>query len=122
MIGISCCAWVFEEVNNPTLQQLREVGYELIDVRPDTLAKAALSQAADLGFQVNCMGITLHDSDTLHSKDPQSVDAALDIVNRSCELASSIGTSVAYVIPGQDSSAAALTEYGESISGKSSTK
>ena len=115
MIGISCCAWALPELNQLDLRRLREVGYELIDVRPDTLAKPELVAATEeLGLDVSCMSIAF-DADTLHSEDPQSVESALGVVSRSCELGVSLGAHIAYVVPGQDSREAALTKYGDTL-------
>jgi sugar phosphate isomerase/epimerase len=113
---ISYCAWVFPQMNRHDLELLREAGYELIDVKPDTLADSGLHAAAtELGMAVNCMSITFDDRDTLHSEDPRAVEAALDVVSRSCELGQSLGTSVAYVVPGQDDSQQALGRYRDAL-------
>ena len=115
MIGISCCAWALPELNQLDLRRLREVGYDLIDMRPDTFAEPELDAAAkELGLGVSCMSIHF-DADTLHSEDSRSVEAALGIVSRSCELGASLGATIAYVVPGQDSNRVALTKYGDAL-------
>ena len=115
MIGISCCAWALPELNQLDLRRLREVGYKLIDMRPDTFEEPELGSAAkELGLGVSCMSIHF-DADTLHSEDSRSVESALGVVGRSCELGVSLGATVAYVVPGQDSSEAALAKYGEAL-------
>ncbi len=115
MIGISCCAWALPELNQLDLRRLREVGYELIDMRPDTFVEPEVESAAkELGMDVSCMSIHF-DADALHSEDPRSVEAALGVVSRSCEQGVSLGANIAYVVPGQDSGEAALTKYGDAL-------
>ena len=94
---ISYCAWVFPQMNRHDLELLREAGYELIDVKPDTLADSGLHAAAtELGMAVNCMSITFDDRDTLHSEDPRAVEAALDVVSPAAiEVLTSRGTQAA---------------------------
>lgn len=113
---ISCCTWVFPQMSRRDLERLRGAGYELIDVKPDTLADPDLVAAAqELGLDVNCMSITFDDCQTLHSEDPRAVEAALDVVERSCELGSSLGSAIAYVVPGQDDGEHALTRYSDAL-------
>ena len=115
MIGISYCAWALPELTKLDLRRLREVGYELIDMRPDTFAEPELDAAAkELGVDVSCMSIHF-EADALHSEDPRSVEAALGVVSRSCEQGVSLGATIAYIVPGQDGSEAALSKYGEAL-------
>ena len=115
---IACCIWAMDGAETDVLRQSRELGFDWIDIQPPqlrTLESRLLAQ--ELGLRVSCLGASfgMPAGAALDSADDSARKAAIVHAAGAIEQASQVGAEVAYIIPGKDSSAAALDRYGHSL-------
>jgi len=118
-VKIACCIWALSLPETELLRQVRELGFNWIDVQPGhlrTLESRLLAQ--ELGMRVSCVGASfgLPAGASLDSVDSAAREAAVDHVRKTIAFAADIGADTIYVVPGKDASAEALERYAESLS------
>jgi hydroxypyruvate isomerase len=115
----SCCLWALSGPDEITLPQVAELGFKAIDIQPEMLTSAAAAgQARQLALQVCCIGASfgLPDGVGLDSAGPGLVEQALAHLDQAFAHGASLGATTAYVVPGFDSSAAALARFAGGLS------
>ena len=116
-MNLSCCIWSLPGPEPENLSHIAELGYTWIDIQPHMLAGDRRVLARELGLAVSCVGAAfgMPAGASLDGAEPDAVRPALDHLDRSFSRAASLGATVAYVIPGTDTSPNALNRYAESI-------
>ena len=115
---IACCIWALGGTETDILRQVRELGFDWIDVQPmhlQTLESQLLLQ--ELGMQVSCLGASfgMREGASLDHADPAARLAAVKHVMGAVDSAARIAADTAYVVPGKDKSPVALERYGNSL-------
>ncbi|MXX51516.1 MAG: sugar phosphate isomerase/epimerase [Chloroflexi bacterium] len=115
---IACCIWALSGAETDLLRHACELEFDWIDIQPahlQTLEGRLLAQ--ELGLRVSCLGATfgMPLNAALDSADPSTREAAIAHCRAAIEQAGAVSAQVAYVVPGQDSSAAGLARYSESL-------
>ncbi|MCY4465208.1 MAG: sugar phosphate isomerase/epimerase [Chloroflexi bacterium] len=115
---IACCIWALSGAETDLLRSARELEFDWIDIQPthlQTLESRLLAQ--ELGLRVSCLGASfgMPPAASLDSADNDKRRAAIAHCQAAIDQARDVSAQVAYVVPGQDSSAAGLTRYGESL-------
>lgn len=112
---LSCCAWVLSGPEEQNLDQLAELGFRHVDVRPQALRSPRARQClADLGLHVPCVAIAFPEV-PLDSADEQVAAQAFSQLVAGLHHARDLGAATAYVVPGTDRSPAALERYARAI-------
>ncbi|MCY3780252.1 MAG: sugar phosphate isomerase/epimerase [Chloroflexi bacterium] len=117
---ITCCIWAFSPPDTEILRQVRELGFDWIDIQPgqlQTLESRLLAQ--ELGIRVSCVGASfgMPPGSALDSPDPAARQAAVDHVAKAIEQAADVRADTVYVVPGKDESGEALRKFAESLTG-----
>jgi len=115
---ITCCIWALSESETEVLRQVRDIGFDTIDIQPThqrTLESRLLAQ--ELGLRVSCIGASfgMPEDAALDHADPIGVRRAIDHVIAAIQHGADIGADSVYVIPGADDSPAALERFRRSI-------
>ncbi len=115
---IACCIWALNGPETDALRQVRDIGFDWIDIQPahlQTLESQLLAQ--ELGLRVSCMGASfgLPAGAALDQAEAAARQAALAHGQRAIDLAARAGAEVVYVVPGLDASPAALQRYADSV-------
>lgn len=115
---IACCIWALSGAETDLLRSARELEFDWIDIQPahlQTLESRLLAQ--ELGLQISCIGATfgMPPGASLDSADSSARQTAIAHCLKAFDHAHAVSAPVAYVVPGQDSSAAGLTRYGKSL-------
>lgn len=114
----ACCIWALSESETDVLRQVREIGFEFIDIQPmhqRTMESQLLAQ--ELGLRVSCVGASfgMPAAAALDHTDSGMRGLAVDHVRSAIAHAADIGAEIAYVIPGSDAQPAALECYQDSV-------
>lgn len=115
---LSCCIWALTATEEENLQRMVDLDFAWIDIQPQMLATPELRAAVtELGLGVSSVGASfgLPAGAALDSEDAAARSAALAHVAQSCTHAASLGARAAYVIPGMDTSPAALARFADSM-------
>ena len=115
---IACCIWALSESETDVLRQVRDIGFDTIDIQPTqqrTLESRLLAQ--ELGLRVSCVGASfgIPDGAALDHAEPSAIQSAIDHVASAIQHGADIGADSVYVIPGADDEPAALERYRRSI-------
>ncbi len=115
---IACCIWALSKSETDALRQVREIGFDFIDIQPmhqRTLESQLLAQ--ELGLRVSCVGASfgMPEAAALDHRDFNKRELAIDHVRQAIAHAADIGAVIAYVIPGLDAQPAALERYRDSV-------
>ncbi len=115
---IACCLWALSGTETDLLRNVRELGFDWIDIQPahlQTLESRLLAQ--ELGLRVSCLGASfgLPPGASLESADSSARETAIAHCLKAFEHAHAVAAQVVYVVPGQDDSADGLTRYGASL-------
>ncbi len=115
---MACCIWALSGSETDILRQVRDIGFDRIDIQPTHL-KSLESRllAQELGLSVSCVGASfgLPAGASLDQHDERLRQAAADHVRTAIEQAAEIGAGTVYVIPGKDPAAAAIDQYEKSL-------
>ncbi len=112
---LSCCAWALSGPEEQNLDQLAELGFSHVDVRPQALCSPQSRQClADLGLGVPCVAIAFPEV-PLDSADDQEAARAFSQLAAGLHHAHELGANTAYVVPGMDRSPAALERYARAL-------
>lgn len=112
---LSCCAWALSGPEEQNLDQLAELGFGHVDVRPQALRSPRARQClADLGLQVPCVAIAFPEV-PLDSADEQEAARAFAQLVAGLHHAHEVGATTAYVVPGMDPSPSALARYARAM-------
>lgn len=117
-MNIACCIWALSGAETDLLRSARELEFDWIDIQPahlQTLESRLLAQ--ELGLGVSCLGASfgMPPGATLDSGDSSARQTAIVHCLKALDHARDVAAQVAYVVPGQDSSAAGLGRYGEAL-------
>ncbi len=115
---IACCIWALSGAETDLLRSARELEFDWIDIQPAhlrTLESRLLAQ--ELGLGVSCLGASfgMPPAAALDSADSSARQTAIAHCLKALDHARDVAAQVAYVVPGQDNSAAGLGRYGESL-------
>lgn len=114
----ACCIWALSQSETDMLRQVREIGFEFIDIQPmhqRTMESRLLAQ--ELGLRVSCVGASfgMPAGAALDHAETGKRELAIDHVRSAIAHAAGIGAEIVYVIPGSDSQPAALERYQDSV-------
>lgn len=117
-MSIACCIWALSESETDVLRQVREIGFDFIDIQPmhqRTVESQLLAQ--ELGLRVSCVGASfgMPAGAALDHADSNKRGLAVDHVRSAIAHAADIGAEIAYVIPGSDAQPEALERYQDSL-------
>lgn len=115
---IACCIWALSGNEVETLRQVRDVGFETIDIQPGhqrALESRLLAQ--ELGLRVSCVGASfaMPAEAALDHAIANRRELAIDHVRSAIEHGAHIGAETVYVIPGADAEPAAKDRFGDSL-------
>ncbi|MDE2636922.1 MAG: sugar phosphate isomerase/epimerase [Chloroflexota bacterium] len=115
---IACCIWALSEPETDALRQVRDIGFDFIDIQPmhqRTMESQLLAQ--ELGLRVSCVGASfgMPTGTALDHPDSSKRDLAVHHVRSAIAHAADIGAEIAYVIPGSGAQLAALERYQDSV-------
>ena len=112
---LSCCAWALSGPEEKNLDQLAELGFHHVDVRPQALRSPQSRQClTDLGLRVPCVAIAFPEV-PLDSADEQVAAQAFSQQVAGLHHARDLGATTAYVVPGMDGSPRALERYARAL-------
>lgn len=112
---LSCCTWVLSGPEEQNLDQLAELGFRHLDVRPQALRSPKARQClADLGLSICCVAIAFPEV-PLDSADAPVAAQAFSQLVAGLYHARELGAATAYVVPGMDGSPAALERYSRAL-------
>lgn len=113
---LSCCSWAIGGPEPDAHQQLLDMGFKAIDIRPSMLRspQAAASREAK-GFDVCCIALTHErpDGASFVSSDPARVKLAMDHVRSGLDHAAELGIRWGYVVPGPMHDGTTLDRHSE---------
>lgn len=114
----ACCIWALTQSETDMLRQVREIGFDFIDIQPmhqRTMESQLLAQ--ELGLRVSCVGASfgMPAGAALDHSDASKRELAINHVRSAIAHAAEIGAEIAYVIPGSDAQPAALERYRDSV-------
>lgn len=115
---IACCVWSLKSPEDKLWRQIRDLGFEWIDIQPRHLRSAAHRQlVAELGLQVSCLGASfdMPAGCALDHEDMHARRRAIAHVADAIDHASNLGAEAVYVIPGTDNGTAAMRRYAEAL-------
>lgn len=115
---IACCIWAISESEIDTLRQVREIGFDAIDIQPThqrSLESRLLAQ--ELGLRVSCIGASfaMPAGAALDHDEPNLRQRAVDHVIAAIESAADIGAETVYIIPGANAAPDAINRYRQSV-------
>ena len=115
---IACCIWALSGIETEILRQIRDIGFDWIDIQPShlrTLESQLLTQ--ELGLRVSCLGASfgMPPGASLDSDDSDARHDALLHVKNAIDWAADRRADTAYVVPGSANSASALQRYADSL-------
>ena len=115
---IACCIWALNGNETETLRQVRDLGFDTIDIQPPhlrTLESRLLAQ--ELGLRVSCVGASfaMPAGAALDHATESRRELAMDHVRSTIEHAFEIGAGTVYVIPGSDTGPEAAERFGDSL-------
>lgn len=113
---IACCVWALGGSETELLRQVRELGFDWMDIQPThlaTLESRLLAQELDL--RVSCLGASfgMPEGAALDHQENAYRRAAFDYVAQGIALAAQLAADTIYVVPGSDGSAGALKRFGD---------
>lgn len=110
---VSCCIWGLPLPEIEAVQQLSQMGFDGIDVRPSTLEGGARHQPAATLLPVNCLAASfgLPAEAGLDQEDGLARTGAVAYTVRAFQEAAQLGAKDVYLVPGTDASAGALRRY-----------
>lgn len=111
-MNLSCCIWALSGPEDVVLANIAAAGFKWIDIQPNTL-----TGLHDLDLQVSCIGISfgLPEGVTLDSPDSAVTARAGAHLEQALNYGAQFGATTAYVVPGRDSSQAALDRYARTL-------
>ena len=111
LLILSCCAWALSGPEEQSLDQLAELGFRYVDVRPQALRSPKARQCLkDLGLRISCMAIAFPEA-PLDSPDEREAAQAFSQLSAALAHGHDLGATTAYAVPGMDGSAPALARY-----------
>ncbi len=115
---IACCVWAIDKPETDMLRQVRDIGFDFIDIQPShqrSLESRLLAQ--ELGLRVSCVGASfgMPDGAALDHAEPSGVQRAIDHIIAAIQHGADIGADTVYVIPGADDHHAVLERFRRSI-------
>lgn len=115
---IACCIWALSESETDALRQVRDIGFDTIDIQPTqqrSLECRLLAQ--ELGLRVSCVGASfgIPDGAALDHAEPNLRQRAINHAIAAIEHGANTGADTVYVIPCADDKPAALARYRLSI-------
>lgn len=115
---IACCIWALSGPEIDILRQVRDIGFDCIDIQPShlqTLESQLLAQ--ELGLTVSCVGASfgIPTGAALDGDNDIARQAAVDHISQSIVHAAQVGADTVYIVPNEDSSSEALERFAESI-------
>ena len=115
---LACCAWALTGPKTEVLRQIRDLGFEWVDVQPDDLRTARDRQlASQLGLKVSCLGASFNMpvGVSLDHADIRLRSQALEHVSNAIQHAAELGADTVYVVPGMKDSPADLGHFSDSL-------
>ena len=117
-MNIACCVWALGGPETEMLRQVRDLGFDWIDIQPAqlrTLESRLLAQ--ELGLRVSCLGASfgMPAGAALDAAESDARQAAIDHAFGAIKAAAALAADTVYVIPGQSPVSAALERYAESL-------
>lgn len=125
---LACCTWTLFGIGSSTtsanseasnrLTQLGEVGFRWMDARPGDLSTdRAHTKMSELHMGATCIGISfgIPEQYTLHSKDPDELEKAIDFAQKGVDDVQKNGARTAYVVPPLDDSQQATERFAIAI-------
>ena len=115
---LSCCAWALTAHPKDVLSDMRSLGFNRIDVRPDFLEEeevTALLAAHSLSVSSIAASFGVPDDAALESSDAGARRRAVAHVEKVAKQCAALGAKVVYLVPGKDDSPATLSLYADSL-------
>lgn len=115
---LACCVWAITLPENDMLQQIKDIGFEWIDIQPQMLRSDETRSLADtLGFVVSCVGgsFGMPDDVSLSHANESNRHHAISHVKNAMEHATKLRADTVYVVPDFDDSPEALKRYADSM-------
>ena len=115
---IACCIWALNGSEIDALRQVRDLGFDFIDIQPShqrALETRLLAQ--ELGLRVSCVGASfaMPAGAALDHAAESRRALAIERVSSAIAHAADIGAETVYVIPGGDTEGDALERFGDSL-------
>lgn len=117
-IELAYCCWGLSGYDETILDHIANAQISWVDVRPfDFTHNNARRHMHDIGLQESCMGVSfaIPEDASLEAKDRSVRMVAVRSCESSLLRANKLGIDMAYVVPGKDTSEAALARYTESL-------
>jgi sugar phosphate isomerase/epimerase len=128
MMNLSCCVWALTLPEKEILEEMKAIGFDWVDIQPQMLQTEELrSTATALNLKISCVGASFNMPDGANLDDLSETNRqqAIDHVYQSIDHTVDLGADTVYVIPGMDSSPAALAQFAlsmKTISEQASTR
>jgi sugar phosphate isomerase/epimerase len=114
---LSCCIWALSGSEEEVLTKIANAGFRHIDLQPFVFIPEDIQpRIHHLNLQVSCLAASfgIPEGVALDSEDALSTDQALTYTQKALEYGKNLGANVAYLVPGADGSADALSRYAHS--------
>ncbi len=118
MLILSCCIWSLPGSTDQILDQIAAAGFDLIDVKPDTLSsEGSRRRAARLGLRVSSVGASfgIPEGAALDSPEPGENAEAMRHMREGLSTSKDLGAAVVYLLPGTRDDSASLSRYARSV-------
>ncbi len=115
---IACCIWALSGDETDILRQVRDLGFDWIDIQPAQLASIeSRLLAQELGLSVSCVGASfgMPAGSALDASDEGARRSASEHVKRALDKAAQLRADTVYVVPGQRRDPAALERFAQSL-------
>ncbi len=115
---IACCIWALSGAETDVLRQVRELGFDWIDIQPTHLrALESRLLAQELGLRVSCLGASfgMPAGASLDAGETAARQAAIDYVASAIRHGADLGADAVYLVPPSDRRDEALERYAASL-------
>ena len=115
---LSCCVWSLPGSTDRVLDEIAGAGFDLIDVKPDTLTpEASREKAVGLGLRVSSVGASfgIPEGVALDSPDPDEVSRAMRHFEEGLRTSKDLSADVVYVLPGIGDDSESMARYARSL-------
>lgn len=115
---LACCTWALAGPEAQILEQIAAIGFQWIDIRSvDFAGETSRAQIAASKLQLSCVGLSfaLPAGSSFDSPEATARATAIATATQGLHHAAALGADRAYIIPGVDEGAQALTRYADAI-------
>ncbi len=115
---LSCCVWALTAKPSEVLSDMRSLGFNRIDIRPDFLEDEdvqALKGTHPLGVSSVAASFGVPEDSELDGFDVDARKKGVAHVEQVVKQCAALGGNLVYLVPGRDDSPATLSRYGDSL-------